>query len=71
MMTRSGFPSIALSSSFVILGASADLANIVQPPTMKKMSKAATINLFFIPHLLAESVSFFQTEQVDMIIIST
>jgi hypothetical protein len=49
---------MALSSSFVILGASADLANVVSIPTIKKMSKAAINNPFFILSLLDLQVPF-------------
>src|SRR4030043_786912 len=62
-MTRSGFPSIALSSSFVILGTSADVANVASIPTIKKMSKGAINNLFFIPYLLASIAKFLQPKK--------
>ncbi len=45
-MIKSGFPSIALSASFVILGASADEANVA--PIVKKMNIVPKKNIFFV-----------------------
>jgi hypothetical protein len=50
--------SLALSSSFVILGASPDLSNIVHPSTIKKINRVAKSNLFIIPYLLDELRNF-------------
>jgi hypothetical protein len=45
-MIKSGFPSIALSASFVILGASADETKVA--PIVKKMNIVPKKNIFFV-----------------------
>src|SRR4030042_6153957 len=47
-ITKSGLPSISLSSSFVILGISSDKANVANNPIAKKMSIKTANNFFFI-----------------------
>jgi hypothetical protein len=48
MMIKSGWPSSAFSSSFVILGASADKTDVVNTPTIKRMDIMRGNNLLFI-----------------------